>query len=71
MLPSPRRWTPERHSRALHKRALWIVDRLKESGKISEENAQLAKSEIEGIMSKAPATPEPAEDREPPSDDEP
>src|SRR5262249_11741959 len=71
MLPSPLRWTPERHSRALRKRALWIMDRLQESGKVSEENAQLARGEIERMMSKAPATPELAEDREPPSDDEP
>jgi len=71
MLPSPLRWTPERQSRALRKRALWIMDRLQESGKVSEENAQLARGEIERMMSKAPATPELAEDREPPSDDEP
>jgi monofunctional glycosyltransferase len=62
MLPSPRRWTPERHSRALRKRALWIVDRLEEARKISADEADLARSDIEQLLAKDRTTPETAEE---------
>jgi monofunctional glycosyltransferase len=62
MLPSPRRWTPERHSRALRKRALWIVDRLEEARKISADEADLARSDIEQLLAKDRTIPEAAEE---------
>ncbi len=52
MLPAPRRWTPESRSRALRKRALWIVDRLEGAGKISTEEGDRARSEIEQLLDK-------------------
>jgi len=52
MLPAPRRWTPESHSRALRKRALWIVDRLEVAGKISAEEGDRARGEIEQLVGK-------------------
>jgi len=70
MLPSPRRWTPERHSRALRKRALWIVDRLEKVGKISADEADLARSDIERLLAKDRTTPEPAEEPDQASEDE-
>lgn len=62
MLPAPRRWTPERHSRALRKRALWIVDRLEEARKISGEEVDSARSEIERRLASERDTPETAEE---------
>ncbi len=70
MLPSPRRWTPERHSSALRKRALWIVDRLEKTGRISADEADLAQSEIERLLAKDRATPEPAEEPDQALEDE-
>jgi monofunctional biosynthetic peptidoglycan transglycosylase len=52
MLPAPRRWTPESHSPALRKRALWIVDRLEGWGKISAEDGDSARGEIERLLDK-------------------
>ncbi len=52
MLPAPRRWTPESHSRALRKRAQWIVDRLEAAGKISAEEGDRARGEIEQLLDK-------------------
>jgi monofunctional glycosyltransferase len=62
MLPSPRRWTPERHSGALRKRALWIVDRLEMAKRISADEADVARSDVERMLAKDGATPEPAEE---------
>lgn len=58
MLPAPRRWTPERRSPALRKRALWIIDRLQEAGKISPGEGETARSQIERLLAKDPLTPE-------------
>jgi len=68
MLPSPRRWTPESRSRALRKRALWIVDRLEIAKKISAEEGDQARSEIEQLLDQDKAKAEegdesPDEDR--------
>jgi monofunctional glycosyltransferase len=71
MLPAPRRWTPERHSQALRKRALWIVDRLQETGKISTDESNFARSEIDGVPVKDDTTPVPAEERDEPEDEGP
>jgi monofunctional glycosyltransferase len=70
MLPSPRRWTPERHSSALRKRALWIVDRLAMVKKISADEADVARSDIERMLAKDWATPEPAEEPDTASENE-
>ncbi len=64
MLPAPRRWTPERRSGALRKRALWIVDRLQEAGKISAGEGETARSEIQRLLVKDPLTPESAPEGE-------
>lgn len=58
MLPAPRRWTPENRSRALRKRALWVVDRLEEWSKISPEDAAAARKEIEQRLNSSPRSPE-------------
>jgi monofunctional biosynthetic peptidoglycan transglycosylase len=70
MLPSPRRWTPERHSRALRKRALWIVDRLEMAKKISADEADLARGDIERLLAQDRTTAEPAEEPDQASEDE-
>lgn len=70
MLPAPRRRTPERRSGALRKRALWIVARLQETGKISVEEGGVARSEIERRLAKDPTTAEPAPESEEPSEEE-
>jgi monofunctional biosynthetic peptidoglycan transglycosylase len=52
MLPAPRRWTRESRSRPLRKRALWIVDRLEIAKKISVEEGDRARGEIEQLLDK-------------------
>src|SRR5215467_2223805 len=71
MLPAPRHWTPERRSRPLQKRALWIVDRLQGTGKISAEEGETARSEIERLLAKDSLMPEPAPENEEPPEEEP
>jgi len=71
MLPAPRQWTPERRSSALRKRALWIVDRLQGTGKISAEDGETGRSEIERLLAKDSLTPEPAPESEEPPEEEP
>ena len=71
MLPAPRHWTPERRSRALRKRALWIVDRLQGAGKISAEEGETARSEIERVLAKDSLTPEPEPESEESPEEEP
>jgi monofunctional glycosyltransferase len=46
MLPSPRRWTPESGSRTLKSRALRIVDRLEQHGRLGPEAAARAREEL-------------------------
>lgn len=58
MLPSPRRWTPEGRSRALRKRALWIVGRLEAARKVSAEEADRARGEIEQLLDQGRAKTE-------------
>ena len=62
MLPAPRRWTPENRSRALRKRALWIVDHLEQAGRISADEGSAARSEIERMLAKDRGAPEPADE---------
>jgi len=70
MLPAPRLWTPERRSRTLRKRALWIVDHLQGAGRISPEEGEAARSEIERLLAKDPLSPEPTPESEEPSEEE-
>lgn len=60
MLPAPRRWTPERRSRALRKRALWIIDRLQGGRKISAAEGDVARSDIERLLAQDPRVPQAA-----------
>jgi monofunctional biosynthetic peptidoglycan transglycosylase len=53
MLPNPRKWTPERGSKVLRTRALRIVDRLEQTGRIKPEAANAARAEVEAILSSA------------------
>lgn len=50
MLPSPRKRTPKSGSRALKRRAHWIVDRLQDTRRASAEQARIAHSEIDQIL---------------------
>src|SRR5262249_18889163 len=52
MLPAPRRWTPASRSRALRKRALWIVAHLEKAGRISAEEGSAAGSENRRMLAK-------------------
>lgn len=47
MLPAPRKRGLLSHSKALKKRALWVVDNFVATGRLNEFEATLAKSEIE------------------------
>jgi monofunctional biosynthetic peptidoglycan transglycosylase len=51
MLPAPRRRTPQSHAPALERRALWILDHMVESGKISPLDSGLARGEVERVLS--------------------
>jgi len=70
MLPAPQRWTPERRSPALRKRALWIIDRLQESEKVSPEEGDQARSEIDRLLARDQPAPDPDEEPEPASEGE-
>jgi monofunctional biosynthetic peptidoglycan transglycosylase len=68
MLPSPRKWTPTRGPRVLRTRALRIIDQLKQHGRITADQAQLARDEVQTALA-APSEPatEPSDET---SDDE-
>jgi monofunctional biosynthetic peptidoglycan transglycosylase len=53
MLPNPRKWTPERGSKVLRARALRIVDRLEQTGRIPPDGANAARAEVDAIFSEA------------------
>lgn len=50
MLPNPRQWTPASGSKALRARALRIVDRLEQAGKLRATDANAARAEVEAIL---------------------
>ncbi|WP_084668258.1 monofunctional biosynthetic peptidoglycan transglycosylase [Myxococcus stipitatus] len=63
MLPAPRKRSPSSGSRALWKRAHWIVDQLESVGRISGAEASDARGDIDRLLGRAPAaSAEAAED---------
>jgi monofunctional biosynthetic peptidoglycan transglycosylase len=55
MLPAPRRWTPDRKSPTLRKRALRVIERLEQAGRISSGDAWVARAEIASRLGSEPA----------------
>jgi monofunctional biosynthetic peptidoglycan transglycosylase len=50
MLPAPRKRSPSSGSRALKRRALWIVDQLASVGRITEAQADEARADIDQLL---------------------
>ncbi|MCY1019199.1 monofunctional biosynthetic peptidoglycan transglycosylase [Pyxidicoccus sp. MSG2] len=55
MLPAPRKRSPSSGSRALWKRAHWIVDQLASVNRISAAQADEARSDIDRLLGRKPA----------------
>ncbi|MCP3099769.1 monofunctional biosynthetic peptidoglycan transglycosylase [Myxococcus sp. K15C18031901] len=55
MLPAPRKRSPSSGSRALWKRAHWIVDQLASVGRLSGAEADTARADIDRLLGRAPA----------------
>ncbi|GEN06784.1 monofunctional biosynthetic peptidoglycan transglycosylase [Myxococcus fulvus] len=55
MLPAPRKRAPSSGSRALWRRAHWIVDRMESVGRISEAQATDARGDIDRLLGRTPA----------------
>jgi len=65
MLPAPRKRTPHSHSKALRRRAHWIIDQLQYIRRLAPEQAAQAHGEIDvllGWKQVEPHAPEPDED---------
>jgi monofunctional biosynthetic peptidoglycan transglycosylase len=67
MLPAPRRWLPSKRPRILRTSALRIIERLKDTGKITDDEASGATDDIDRILGSAP--PETADESELPDED--
>jgi monofunctional glycosyltransferase len=50
MLPAPRRRSPKAGSKALKKRAHWIIDQMQAAKRISPEQATAGQAEIDRIL---------------------
>ncbi|NMO23266.1 monofunctional biosynthetic peptidoglycan transglycosylase [Pyxidicoccus fallax] len=55
MLPAPRKRSPSSGSRALRRRALWIVDQLASVGRITAAQADEARADIDRLLGRKPA----------------
>ncbi|HZI06650.1 MAG TPA: transglycosylase domain-containing protein, partial [Archangium sp.] len=65
MLPAPRKRSPASGSRALRKRAHWIVDQMVAVRRITAAQGEAAHTDIDTILSgKKPAAPEEEEDED-------
>jgi monofunctional biosynthetic peptidoglycan transglycosylase len=62
MLPAPRKRSPSSGSRALWKRAHWIVDQLASVNRISAAQADEARSDIDRLLGRKPAADSAADD---------
>ncbi len=65
MLPAPRKRSPRSGSKALKKRAHWIVERLQAVKRLSPEQASAAQAELDRILSGKPAAEDTDEEDEP------
>jgi monofunctional biosynthetic peptidoglycan transglycosylase len=65
MLPAPRKRSPKSGSKALKKRAHWIVDQLQAAKRLTPEQASEAQAEIDRILSGKPAAEDTGEEDEP------
>ncbi|WP_338863244.1 monofunctional biosynthetic peptidoglycan transglycosylase [Myxococcus stipitatus] len=64
MLPAPRKRSPSSGSRALWKRAHWIVDQLESVGRISSAEASAARGDIDRLLGRTPAASAEASEEE-------
>ncbi|MBZ4418078.1 monofunctional biosynthetic peptidoglycan transglycosylase [Myxococcus sp. RHSTA-1-4] len=55
MLPAPRKRSPSSGSRALKRRALWIVDQLESVGRITAAEADGARADLDRLLGRKPA----------------
>jgi monofunctional biosynthetic peptidoglycan transglycosylase len=65
MLPAPRKRSPKSGSKALKKRAHWIVEQLQAAKRLSPEQASAAQAEIDRILSGKPAAEDTGDEDEP------
>lgn len=64
MLPAPRKRSPSSGSRALWKRAHWIVEQLESVGRVSSADASAARADIDRLLGRAPAASAEASEEE-------
>src|SRR5215217_794939 len=69
MLPAPRKRSPKSGSRALWRRAHWIVDQLSSVGRITGAEATTARTDIDQLLGRAPAASSGGEEEDETGDD--
>ncbi|KFE60939.1 biosynthetic peptidoglycan transglycosylase [Hyalangium minutum] len=64
MLPAPRKRSPKSGSRALKKRAHWIIDQMQAAKRLPPEQASAAQAEIDRILSGKPESSDASEEED-------